>query len=190
MTADASTFLRAELGEILKLWESRRTGQSLPLVDAISPVEIAPYLDHVILVDVDIDSRRMSYVQVGRYLTEIYGENLDGVHLDELPRALRDYVVPIYQAAIDNGQPQYSEYTLDEPGWSVTFGRVVLPLRDEDSGKVAGLIVAVYPNATARRQAAAQIPARGGTSAPSLDPAAYATGAGQDGSRNSWISKR
>lgn len=153
MSLDASQLHRPELQELLSLWENGRRGRGIPAVGGLCPVDVAPFLAHIVIVEVEETTDRIRFLQMGRELTPIFGDDLVGQYLDEMPLGLRGHVEETYRAMVADRAPQYAEFEVAGDSWVVIFERLMLPFRDEATDRVAGAMVAIYPRISISRRA-------------------------------------
>lgn len=153
MSLDASQLHRPELQELLTLWQMGKRGRGIPAVGGLCPVDVAPYLGHIVIVEVEETSNRIRFLQLGRELTPIFGDELEGQYLDELPSGLRSNVEDTYRTMVADRAPQYAEFEVAGDSWMVIFERLMLPFRDEATDRVAGAMVAIYPRISISKRA-------------------------------------
>lgn len=152
MSLDASQLHRPELQELLSLWENGRRGRGIPAVGGLCPVDVAPFLAHIVIVEVEERTDRIRFLQMGRELTPIFGDDLVGQYLDEMPLGLRGHVEETYRVMVADRVPQYAEFEVAGDSWVVIFERLMLPFRDQATDRVAGAMVAIYPRISIRRR--------------------------------------
>lgn len=152
MRLDPSQLHRPELQELTALWDKARRGGGIPAIGGLSPVDVAPYLAHIVIVEVEETTDRIRFLQMGRELTPLFGDDMVGRYLDEMPAALRDHVEGTYRAMVAERAPQYAEFEVAGDSWMVIFERLMLPLRDESTDRVAGAMVAIYPRISIRKR--------------------------------------
>lgn len=154
MTVDTSNIAREEMRELLLHWDSQRGPQGIPRIDDMSPVDIAPYLKNVMLVEVEEHTQRLRYRQVGEDLTKVYGKRIEGAYLDEMPARFRKFAEPAYREMLADPKPRYARFRFVENWWIATYERLMLPLLAMDEDRVAEMIVAIYPKITPKADAA------------------------------------
>ncbi|NQW11810.1 MAG: PAS domain-containing protein [Alphaproteobacteria bacterium] len=140
-----SRIKRSELRELLSFWAAHCEGATLPSVSRIPPDELIPYLGHLIFAEIEEHTDRIRYRQVGEELVRIYGKNLDGVYIDDMPRLFRTYALPAYRAVLRRRQAVYGEIRFLRNLRFVTYERLMLPLRADEGDRVAEVIVGIYP---------------------------------------------
>ncbi len=153
MTLDASQLRRPELQNLLALWQSGCCGSGIPAVGGLCDAELAPFLGHMVVIEIDESTDRLRFQQVGQELTPIFGDDLDGRYLDDLPSELHGYVEEMYRSLVANRAPQYAEFEAAGDSWMVIFERLLLPIRDAASDRVAGALVAIYPRISISKRA-------------------------------------
>lgn len=152
MPISASTIKRSELRELLSFWEARCDGEMPPETGRFPPDELIPYLTNLIFAEIEEGTERIRYRQVGEGLVEIYGKNLDGVYMDDMPRLFRNFALPAYMDVLRRRQAVYGELRFLQKLWFVTYERLMLPLRASDSDRIAEIIVAIYPRIGPRKK--------------------------------------
>lgn len=145
MSLDAAQLRRPELRELMALWEKGGRGRGIPAVGALLPSDVAPFLGHLVIVEVEETTDRIRFLQMGDALAPLFGDDMVGRYLDQMPLALRGDVEGTYRTMIAEGAPQYAEFEVAGGSWMVIFERLMLPFRDVVSGRVTGGMVAIYP---------------------------------------------
>lgn len=145
MSLDISQLRRPELQELMARWEQGRHGRGIPAVGTLCPVDVTPFLSHIVIVEVEETTDRIRFLQMGRELKPIFGDDLEGRYLDELPSGLRSQVEDTYRVMVSDRVPQYAEFEVAGDSWMVIFERLMLPFRDVATDRVAGAMVAIYP---------------------------------------------
>lgn len=145
MIIDKSHIARDELRALLAFWEDQRGEGQLPRLDMMSPVDLAPYLANLMLVEVEEHSQRVRYRQVGEDLTRIYGKRVEGEYLDQMPGRFRRFAEPAYREMLEQPRPRYAKFRFVENWWIATYERLMLPLLAMDEDRVTEIIVAIYP---------------------------------------------
>ncbi|EDP63095.1 hypothetical protein BAL199_29997 [alpha proteobacterium BAL199] len=136
--------------DILLLWEEARSDKRRPpLVAQFAPTELTPFLSHMIFAEVEADTSRIRYRAVGVELSRIYGEDLAGRYLDEMPRLFRTFAEPAYRDVLDRRDATYGSFRFVENWWIATYERLMLPLVDAD-GRIVEIAVAMFPRITKR----------------------------------------
>ena len=119
----------------------------------------------MVMVEIEDRTDRVRFLQVGRQLTPILGDDLEGRYLDTLPKGLRVNVEQTYKTMLAERAPQYAEVqtlvdgmTFEVAGddWVVLFERLMLPFCDGETGRVAGAMVAIYPRISITKRSAAE----------------------------------
>ena len=154
MSLNVAQLQRPELRALLTLWKNGRRKESIPVTGGLCPVDVAGYLSHILIVEVEEGTNRIRFLQVGRDLTAIFGDLLEGKYLDTLPSVLRGHVEDSYRTMIEERAPQYAEFEVAGDSWMVIFERLMLPFRDEETDRVAGAMVAIYPRISISKRAA------------------------------------
>ena len=154
MTVDTSSMARREMRELLLHWESQCRSDGIPHIETMAPVDIAPYLQNIMLVEVEQHTQRLRYRHVGENLTRVYGEQIEGAYLDEMPLRFRKFAEPAYREMLADPKPRYARFRFVENWWIATYERLMLPLLAMDEDRVAELVVAIYPTIIPKADAA------------------------------------
>lgn len=154
MTINKSKIARQEMRELLSHWERQRSPAGLPRIETMSPLDIAPYLQNVMLVEIEQHTLRVRYRQVGEDLMRVYGQRIEGAYLDEMPLRFRKFATPAYREMLADPKPRYARFRFVENWWIATYERLMLPLVAMEEDRVAELIVAIYPTITVKADAA------------------------------------
>lgn len=136
---------RGELKELLGIWKQARRGRPVPALGSVCPVDVAPYLSQIVIVEIEERTDRIRLVQVGRELAPILGDDVEGRYLDTLPKSLRSHVEESYRVMLAERAPQYAEFEVSGDSWFVILERLMMPFCNEYTGRVAGAMVAIYP---------------------------------------------
>ncbi len=151
MTRNAPAPMGHDLKDLLSAWQDDGVRRRTPAVDPLVESSAAdsdvgpPAAGDLAWVDVEAETGRMRWQQVGRTLAKLFGESPEGQYLDEMPRGLRGIAESACRTALTGGSPHHSEMHLVEGGWIATFDRLVLPFRDASGDRIVGLLVAVLP---------------------------------------------
>lgn len=115
-------------------WQRLRGERAMPRRDEIDPVELAPWLPYVSIVEIHEDPFRVRYRVVGTEVARIIGEDFSNRWLDETGWSADSIFVNrlIYQKVAETRQPLYGLSVLDYAGredW--IFEWVLLPLSND-----------------------------------------------------------
>ncbi|MEQ8393764.1 hypothetical protein [Thalassobaculum sp.] len=150
ISIEHSGIQRGELRDILLLWEEARADKRRPPpVERFAPTELTPFLSHMIFAEVEPGMSRIRYRAVGVELSRIYGEDLAGRYLDEMPRLFRTFAEPAYREVLDRRDATYGSFRFVENWWIATYERLMLPLVDAE-GQIVEIAVAMFPRITKR----------------------------------------
>ncbi|MEQ8584624.1 MAG: PAS domain-containing protein [Thalassobaculaceae bacterium] len=153
MGVDATELGRPELKELFGFWRQARRGDAVPVLGSVSPVDVAPYLSQIVMVEIEHPDDRVRFLQVGRALTPVLGDDLEGRYLDTLPRGLRVNVEETYRTMLAERAPQHAEFEIAGDDWVVLFERLMLPFRAARTDRIAGAMVAIYPRISITKRA-------------------------------------
>lgn len=134
-------------------WLSLRDGQEMPPRSALDPVDIAPLLPHIVLVEVLRDPLRFRYRLIGTFVTGLAGRDATGQLLDHTlyGRNLGAVVWP-YQQVVERREPvaTLSGLLFADRDWQCVENMFV-PFREDgeggESGEVAKIAVCIDVNA-------------------------------------------
>ncbi|MEK9969517.1 MAG: PAS domain-containing protein [Ferrovibrio sp.] len=136
-------FRHQPLQQLLDYWNDKRQGRELPFRDAIDPMELRFALGNILLAEiVRGDSLRFRYRLWGSKLTEDYGAEMTGRHVDELlPSALAVRVQQSYVDVVATGLPQHQQFNNVIDGRLFIHERLLLPLALRDDPEKIGMIM-------------------------------------------------
>ncbi len=134
--------LPSSLDTVHRYWRSLiRGGNSIPFSDDVNLSQLSEFSADLMLIDVFFDPQRFRINQMGKHITNAYGEDVTGRFLDhlDLHRPL-DYLLSQSSAAVEGQLATfYSESSTkkDDAGYS----RILLPTWG--NGQVNLLLVAI-----------------------------------------------
>lgn len=136
-------FRHAPLQQLLDYWDGKCAGRRLPFRDAIDPLELRFVLGNVLLAEiVPGDRLRFRYRLWGTRLTQDYGVEMTGRHVDELsPPALAARVQQAYLDVVATGMPQRQQFDEVIDGRMFMHERLLLPLALPDAPEKVGMIM-------------------------------------------------
>lgn len=136
-------FSHAPLQQLLDYWNDKRQQAAFPLRDAIDPLELRFVLGNVLLAEIVRGDRlRFRYRLWGSRLTQDYGAEMTGRHVDELlPSALAVRVQQAYLDVLATGLPQYQQFDEVIDGRLFIHERLLLPLALRDAPDQVGMIM-------------------------------------------------
>lgn len=153
MPIDRTKIRRQELVDVLDIWDELRGEREMPREGEMGPIELAPFLQNLMLVDIHYPGPRIQYKQVGLELERIYGKTVSGKFLDEMPKMFRRFAEPAYTAMLENKEPSFAKFRFVERFWIATYERLMLPLHNPRDDTVSEIIVAIYPKIKAKSKA-------------------------------------
>jgi len=133
MTEPPVTPRHDALKQLAAYWQAKKGGRRAPARADLDPIDIPALMPHLMLVDVEAESRRLRFRLMGTAITNGLGRDLTGRYLDELPlNKTQRAMYAEYRRVIESGEPACStwEYTR-ENGRHVRFERLVLPLSSD-----------------------------------------------------------
>jgi hypothetical protein len=119
-----------ELKRLYAYWLAKKGARPAPGRADIDPLEIAPLLPYVTLVDVERGPLRFRYRLVGTEIVRNVGDDFTGRYLDSFARlSHRDAMAAEFARVVESAQPAISdwEYTRAD-GRHVRYERLILPL--------------------------------------------------------------
>ena len=103
----------------------------MPLRADLDPMDIPHQaLPFVMLMEVEHEPRRLLMRLIGTRVTELYGQEVTGRHLDELDLGdMAEEIQASYMEIVDNGKPgRLTGGYVKEEGRELQFERIALPL--------------------------------------------------------------
>lgn len=142
------------LAELYAYWDGKRAGRVMPTRADIDPLEMRPWLGHLLLIEIGAD-RRFVYRLYGTAFVESFGIDMTGKSVDDLPAEQQERLRADYEAVCASRQPRVRLYTglfesdaigsaVRQEAQVITWERLVLPLCD-GTDSVAMLLVGAYP---------------------------------------------
>lgn len=138
--------------ELYTYWESKRSGEAIPLRADMHPGELARWKENLLLIGVGDGQYR--YRLYGHAFVDEFGVEMRGRTIDDLPAEQRDLLKAEYEGVARSRAPASRVYTAlfplfpDEPTdparREMTWERLVLPL-SENGQDLSALLVAAYP---------------------------------------------
>ena len=119
-----------ELKRLYAYWLAKKGTRRAPSRADIDPLEIAPLLPHVALVDVERAPLRFRYRLVGTEIVRKVGADFTGRYLDSFTRlSNRDAMAAEFARVVDSAEPTVSFWNYSRAdGRHVRYERLVLPL--------------------------------------------------------------
>lgn len=127
-------------------WNQISTPSEIPRTDAIDPLDMVPVLGYIALVDVLEDGWRFRYRLFGSSLVQIFGHDMTGRYVSELPGPVdvAYFFTAVYRAALILKRPIVTAHVPAPDVGAQSWRRVVLPLAD-DAGAVTRFLVGNTP---------------------------------------------
>lgn len=125
----------AQLPALYAYWNARRRGRRFPARADIDPLDLAPWLANIFLVEVDPrGTPRFRYRLSGTAVDEIHGQTLTGkspadIRTPEVARIVEEQ----YEAVLARPQPRCDRLTLLDDGRVWSYERLILPLSSDDA---------------------------------------------------------
>ena len=120
-----------ELAALHRFWLGLSKGGRLPARHDFVAEDLADWIGHVSLLEVERDPLRFRFVLHGGHFTLLSGLSLAGRYLEEgLTPRYRDEVISTYREAVETRQPVYRHYTDPSLPWR-ELDRLILPLADD-----------------------------------------------------------
>lgn len=130
------------LNSLLDFWLSKCDGGTPPVSSSISPTELRPWKDNIVIFEI-VGDDDFVYSYYGKALEQAWGHSRLGHTLDALPDDQRRLVRGEYDTALRERLPIARLYTGDFDGTARAFERLVLPL-SSDGTTVDKLMVCAY----------------------------------------------
>ncbi len=119
--------------KVLAYWQAKCNGRTMPSRADIDPVELAPYLSNITLVDVVEDSRRFVYRLVGTGEVQLRGNDPTGKSVAEAFFATTPaQAITRYETVCRTRAPFYEEDDFQVVDRFVSEANLFLPLSDDD----------------------------------------------------------
>lgn len=136
-------FRHPPLQQLLDYWYGKREARAFPFRDAIDPLELRFVLGNVLLAEIVPGERpRFRYRLWGSRLTEDYGVEMTGRHVDELsPPELAARAQQAYLDVVATGMPQRQQFDDVIDGRLFVHERLLLPLALRDAPEKVGMIM-------------------------------------------------
>jgi len=130
---------------VLDLWNRAAAG-GVPTTRFVDPVQFAPALGYLLLVDVLDGGQDFAYRLFGTYITAVSGFDMTRKKLSEHPASpyIREFSMALYRAAMCRREPVWSHYGPAMAMSTAAWERIVLPLVD-DKDAVCRFLVATVP---------------------------------------------
>ena len=141
--ADRTLDFRSDkLRQLHRYWDEKRAGRAMPQRPDIDPTEIPTLLQHIALIGVETEPRRLYYRLMGTHITEALGRDYTGKYFDEVFRGLMlDDITRVYDAVIASCAPiRYSGKALYSKNKYRDYESVHLPL-SQDGETVSVIMV-------------------------------------------------
>lgn len=106
-------FDAALLRDALALWQSKCVNHAFPARADFSVEDLAPFMGHIILIDVERDPRRYRFRLIGSYITQMLGRDSTGRYMDD-----------VYGAAAFENATRSNDYILEHRQPVRGFGNV------------------------------------------------------------------
>lgn len=132
-----------ELAALHRFWLGLSKDGRLPARHDFVAEDLADWIGHVSLLEVERDPLRFRFLLHGGHFTLLTGNNLTGRYLeDALSPHYREAVLASYRDVVETGQPVYRHYTDPSLPWR-ELDRLILPLAD-DGVTVDRIMVGLY----------------------------------------------
>lgn len=141
-TAERPELSTPALNSLLDFWLSKCDGGNPPVSSTISPAELRPWKDNIVIFEI-VGDDDFVYSYYGKGLEQAWGHSRLGHTLDALPDNQRSLVRWEYDIALRERLPIARLYTGDFDGTTRAFERLVLPL-SSDGSAADKLMVCAY----------------------------------------------
>jgi hypothetical protein len=125
---------------------TQAAADGVPTTRLVDPIEFAPALGYLLLVDVVDGGHDFTYRLFGSLVSAVSGFDMTRKNLSEHPASayIREFSIALYRAAIIRREPAWSHYGPAMAVSTAAWERVVLPLTDE-VGTIRRFLVATVP---------------------------------------------
>ena len=129
----------------LDCWR-KAAGAGLPPTQFVDPIQLAPALGYLLLVEVVDGGHDFAYRLFGTHVSAVSGFDMTRKKLSEHPASayIREFSMALYRAAMIRRQPVWSHYGPAMAVSTAAWERIVLPLVDGD-GTICRFLVATVP---------------------------------------------
>lgn len=129
-----------------RYWHERRGGRELPLSTTIDPIDLAPVLGYVMLMQPLDGGQDFRYRLYGTVIAQYSGLELTGRRVSDVPLPLVGlYFLATYRAAYLARRPLFAHHRTHHDIQVAEWTRLILPFADA-SGAVDRLLVANVPS--------------------------------------------
>jgi hypothetical protein len=130
-----------QLSFLLRHWEKLRAADGHVAPARIDLADLAPAIDHVMLLDVERVGADFHYRFYGRAIAARSGFDMTGRRTSEIPtgRLASDFFLAVYRAVLARRLPVYTWHQMPVQVTMNTWHRLILPLSDEE-GRVVQLL--------------------------------------------------
>ena len=127
-------------------WDRAVATLGVPTTRLVDPVQLAPALGYLLLVDAVDGGRDFAYRLFGTVIGAVSGFDMTRKKLSDHPASayIREFSLALYRAAILRREPVWSHYGPAMAVSTSAWDRIVLPLVD-DGGRVCRFLVATVP---------------------------------------------
>lgn len=132
-----------ELETLLAFWERLRGQRSIPSRRDLDISALKPWLGHLMLLDA-LGNGRFRYRVYGSNVAALFGRDLQGQEVDELPPDVREEVRQDYLQVATSRAARFGILERVIADKMHKFGKLTLPLSD-DGEAVTKLLAAIYP---------------------------------------------
>jgi hypothetical protein len=138
---DALAVPTPQLVFLLRYWDRLHVAGGHVAPGRVDPAELAPVLDHVMLLDVEEGGGDFRYRLYGRAIAARSGFDMTGRRTSELPtgQLASDFFLAVYRAVLARRRPVYTWHQMPVQVTANTWHRLILPLADSD-GRVVQLL--------------------------------------------------
>ncbi|WP_142850894.1 PAS domain-containing protein [Telmatospirillum sp. J64-1] len=132
----------SELKGLYGAWLDQCKGERFPSAADLEPAVLRPWLDHLVLVEVQLDGN-YRYLYYGESLASAFGTDMVGRSVEDLPAHQRNVLKAEYDELRASRFPAARVYTALFNGREETWERLALPFFDSQ-GEVVAVMVAAY----------------------------------------------
>lgn len=145
MTLQPDAFVHDELRDLLAYWRQRCEADRPMPRSRLDPMELAPFLPHLMVLEVPADGSEIRFRLAGQEIEERYGHSLRGRRLSEtFPMVRRKDTSHQWAEIVDDARPKYRRGPMAFPEDRVFEAeRLLLPLSSGER-RVSHILGGVY----------------------------------------------
>ena len=134
-----------ELAALKEKWQEKRAGRRLPARSDFDTLEFAPWMGHLSVLDAIEGGRDFFFRLHGTNIANLYGYEMTGKSVSDLPSEIRTTISKEYREAVDRCEPILiaRNHVLPKKDYTQII-KLILPL-SSDGEAVDQLLSCAYP---------------------------------------------